>query len=189
MLWWLSNVIIVILVLKWTDITERAVPIHTAQGHKLSRISSMINYQETMLKKAGYRIILDKLPEESGIFAVKEGKISKSKLFLSWAAWLISTPSRQSRFVWSNLGRFQELNYCTEDSTLEQIEISEKLLLNSAIEQIEISKKLLFILWDVKVYDQGYLMNIQNVCPAWLGKVLLKTYPKPRTAQRNLFKR
>ena len=32
-----------------------------------------------MLNKAGYRIILDEDPEESGIFAVNEGKICKSK--------------------------------------------------------------------------------------------------------------
>ena len=34
-----------------------------------------------MLNKAGYRIILDEDPEESGIFAVNEGKICKSKSF------------------------------------------------------------------------------------------------------------
>jgi hypothetical protein len=32
-----------------------------------------------MLNKAGYRIILDEDPEESGIFAVNEEKICKSK--------------------------------------------------------------------------------------------------------------
>jgi len=34
-----------------------------------------------MLNKAGYRVILDEDPEESGIFAVNEGKICKSKSF------------------------------------------------------------------------------------------------------------
>ena len=34
-----------------------------------------------MLNKAGYRIILDEDPEESGIFAANEGKICKSKSF------------------------------------------------------------------------------------------------------------
>ena len=34
-----------------------------------------------MLNKAGYRIILDEDPEESGIFLVNEGKICKSKSF------------------------------------------------------------------------------------------------------------
>jgi len=34
-----------------------------------------------MLNKAGYRIILDEDPEESGIFAVNDGKICKSKSF------------------------------------------------------------------------------------------------------------
>jgi hypothetical protein len=34
-----------------------------------------------MLNKAGYRIILDKDPEETGVYAVNDGKICKSKSF------------------------------------------------------------------------------------------------------------
>jgi hypothetical protein len=34
-----------------------------------------------MLNKAGYRIILDEDPEESGVYAVDGGKICKSKSF------------------------------------------------------------------------------------------------------------
>jgi hypothetical protein len=49
------------------------------------------------------------------------------------------------------LERCQDMNYGTGDSAIVQIEISEKLLLT---------------LRDWKIYDQGHLMNIQNVRPA-----------------------
>ena len=98
------------LFLNCTDITERAVLIHTAEGGTV--VTTTHVYLKTyyardrtgelrpittktyivknlkhdllsgkMLNKAGYRIILDEDPEESGIFAVNERKICKSKSF------------------------------------------------------------------------------------------------------------
>jgi hypothetical protein len=104
--------------LNCTEITERAVPIHTAQGGTVmttTHVCLKTYYARDrtgelrpittktyivkdlkhdllsgkMLNKAGYRIILDEDPEESGIFAVNEGKICKianQNHFLSSAA-------------------------------------------------------------------------------------------------------
>ena len=92
--------------LNCTDIPESAVPIHAAQGGtvmttthvylktyyvrdrtgELRQVTTKTYIVQIlkhdllsgkMLNKAGYRIILDEDPEESGIFAVNEGKICK----------------------------------------------------------------------------------------------------------------
>jgi hypothetical protein len=104
-----------------------------------------------MLNKAGYRIIFDEDLEESGIFAVNDGKICKSKSFpfmdsLTNLYYIKTEPICLWQF-----GKVSGYNYGIEDSAIVQIEISEKLLLT---------------LRDWKIYDQGHLMNIQNVRPA-----------------------
>ncbi len=103
--------------LNCTEITERAVPIHTAQGGTVmttTHVCLKTYYVRDrtgdlrpittktyivkdlkhdllsgkILNKAGYRIILDEDPEESGIFAVNDGKRCKinQNHFLSWTA-------------------------------------------------------------------------------------------------------
>ncbi len=101
--------------LNCTDITERAVPIHTAEGSTVMTTTHVClktyyardrtrelrpittktyilkNLKHAllsgkMLNKAGYRIIIYEDPEESGIFAVNEGKIANRNHFLSSAA-------------------------------------------------------------------------------------------------------
>ncbi len=93
-----------------TEITERAIAIQTAQGctvmmtmhvclktyymrdrtGELSPVTTKTFIVKNlkhdllsgkMLNKAVYRIILDKDPEESGVYAVNDGKICNSKSF------------------------------------------------------------------------------------------------------------
>jgi hypothetical protein len=65
------------------------------------------------LNKAGYRIILDKDPEELGVFAVKYGKTCKSRsfLFMSDSKHSIFSFLKQNQGRYSNLARCRVTNY------------------------------------------------------------------------------
>ena len=98
------------LFMNYSEITERVVPIQTAQGGTVMHSTHVClktyyvrdrtgemrpittktyivnNLKHDLLSgkalnKAGYRIILDEDPEEAGVFAVNNGKICKSRSF------------------------------------------------------------------------------------------------------------
>jgi hypothetical protein len=78
-----------------------------------------------MLNKAEYRIILDEDPEESGIFAVNERKICKSKSFPFICSLTNLYYIKTEPICFRQFG----MTYGTEDSAIVKNEISEKLLL------------------------------------------------------------